>query len=280
MARLREIECATWTDVVAAVEGLTPPDAERNPVWFRGVREAHHQLAPSLMRETIGLTDEDHAAVEEDLFFEFQARAASLRERNLTDWECLFYGRHYGVPTRVMDWTDTFGIALYFALEDIERADATREPAIWVMDPTALNQETWSAADVILPRFLGLDDDEEFWDFGDLLASDGDWRWDGPVAIYPVQINERVRAQRGWFTIHGNDRRPLDEQYPGLLTRLRLRRTCVDEARRFLRLAGLNRFSVYPDLENLAAWIREKNQAWATARRAAAPRRSSRSRGR
>lgn len=272
---VHEVHCESWADVEAALHAVAP--TADHTIWYRGVRERWHQLEPSLMRDTIGLTEGDHDQMEQDMFFEFQARAAELRTRNLTDWEYLFYGRHYGVATRVMDWTDTFGIALYFAIEDWRdtdngrppsaAAEPVREPVIWVMRPTDLNQKTWDVDDIVLPRYLGLDDDDEFWDFGELLASDGEWAWDGPVAIYPVQLNDRVRAQRGWFTIHGNDRRPLDVQYSRLLTKIVLKRSCIEAAQRFLMLSGLNRFSIYPDLENLAGWIRAKNQDWAASRR-------------
>ena len=51
----------------------------------------------------------------------------------------------------------------------------------------------------------------------------------GSGAIYPIQINERVRAQRGWFTIHGDDRRPLEDQLPRLVGRLDLEPEAVRE---------------------------------------------------
>jgi hypothetical protein len=120
--------------------------------------------------------------------------------------------------------------------------------------------------DIILPRYLG-EYGEEYWDFGELLVSGGKWAWDGPVAIYPIQINERVRAQRGWFTIHGNDRRPLEEQFPKLVIKLVLDAPCVTEGHSFLQMSGFNRFSIYPDLENLARWIREERLLWADRRR-------------
>ena len=100
------------------------------------------------------------------------------------------------------------------------------------------------ARDIILPRYFG-EYGEEYWDFGELLVSGGKWAWDGPVAIYPIQINERVRAQRGWFTIHGNDRRPLEEQFPKLVIKLVLDAPCVTEGRSFLQMSGFNRI---PDL--------------------------------
>lgn len=265
---MKTINCETWNDLIAqlriAWEVLAPNDGEL--LWFRGCQDASYKLEPTLMRDTKDLSDRDHDLVERDLFFEFQALARELRHQGLKDWEYLFYARHFGLPTRVLDWTDTFGVALYFALEGIALLPTT-EPAICIINPYALNHETLDERDITLPRYLGVVDDE-YLDFGEMLAANGKWAWDGPVAIYPIQLNDRVRAQRGWFTIHGNDRRSLDEQFPAQVIKLILGKNSHDEIREFLELAGFNRFSIYPDLDNLAGWARDKNLRWADKRRA------------
>lgn len=266
----RVIRCSTWDTLMHALErvyqALDPGDEET--LWYRGATRRSYGLVPSLMRDTEGLSKDDHDLVEQDLFFEFQAHAADLRARNLTDWECMFFGRHYGVPTRVLDWTDTFGVALYFALEtwhrDREESHSVIEadpPAIWAINPYGLNAKSWGTRDIVLPKYLGLFGDD-FWDYGEMLASEGPWPWDSPVSVYPIQLNERVRAQRGWFTIHGNARSPLENQVPKLVMQLVLENGCMNEAFKFLNLAGFNRFSIYPDMENLASWIRKKNLDW------------------
>lgn len=270
---VREIVCDSWSEFK---DGLS--EAERQlsmpgeALWYRGASNETHTLTPSLMRLTQGLTEADHDRFEQDAFFEFQARSAELRHLNLTDWDYLFYARHYRLPTRVLDWTDTLATALYFASENWA-ADGTVDAAVWVMNPYALNAESCDVREIILPKYLGVDSDYDFWDFGELLTATGDWGWKGPVAIYPTQINDRVRAQRGWFTIHGEDRSPLDRQYPELLVKLRLKAGCASEIRELLRIAGLNRFSIYPDLENLALWISADRVAWAAERLASGPER-------
>lgn len=138
-------------------------------------------------------------------------------------------------------------------------------PAIWAINPYALNTKWSDVRDIILPKYLGLFDDE-FWDYGEMLASEGPWPWHSPVAVYPIKLNERVRAQRGWFTIHGNTRSALELQVPELVVQIVLKAGCMNEAFRFLTLAGINRFSIYPDMENLATWIRGKNLDWVARR--------------
>jgi hypothetical protein len=255
----------TLTKIAKAAQQKLSPDKSEG-LWFRGTADSAHQLIPTLMRYTDGLDEDNHDGVEQNLFFEFQAKSPELRSRNLTDWEYLFDSRHHGLPTRLIDWTDTLGVAVYFALEPLMEAALKREPeptaapAVWVVNPYALNEETWDVRDITLPRYLGFrGNDKDYWDFGELLAAEGKWKWDGPVAIYPVQLGDRVRAQRGWFTIHGNSREPLEQQYPQLLWQIILDKKCIEEALQFLELAGFNKYSIYPDRDNLAIWLRQKN---------------------
>lgn len=264
---VNEIVCSTWNGLLEnmrAREGEL--DSSNGVIWFRGCRDCGYELTPSLMRATATLSRADHDQFEQDAFFEFQARSVELRRQGLTDWEYIFYARHFGLPTRVLDWTDTFGTALYFAVENWDE-NANIEPAIWMLNPYSLNEETWGKREIILPKYLGLDDDGDFWDYGELLTASGPWGWDGPVAVFPIQINDRVRAQRGWFTIHGDDRHPIDHQYPGQVTKLIMTRDCIPPAKEFLKLAGLNRFAIYPDLENLSVWIAGERAGWAEGRR-------------
>jgi FRG domain len=267
MAKLLELECESWDDLRnnldKAQKRLGADDYA--DLWFRGCSDHTYKLVPSLMRTTEGLSDKIHYQIEMEFFYEFQARAAELRLRGLTEWEYLFYSRHYGVPTRVLDWTDTLGVSLYFALEDWEKKSKGKQctPAIWITNPFKLNEETWGENDVVLPRNLGFDEKRnQYWDFGEILGLPGDWGWGGPIAIYPIQINDRVRAQRGWFTIHGGDRRALEDQVPRHVVKLLLKGNCITAGLEFLRLGGFNRFSMYPDLDNLATWIREQKEQW------------------
>jgi Lhr-like helicase len=96
------------------------------------------------------------------------------------------------------------------------------------------------------------------YDYGDLL-DDGGVKWKNPVAIYPKQVNARMRAQRGWFTIHGSDRRPLDVLAPERVAKIILEPKAMQEAGNFLTNAGVSHGMLFPDLDGLARELNEKN---------------------
>lgn len=196
-------------------------------------------------------------SIESGLFWDFSARAREIQSSNLTDWDVLFTMRHHGVATRLLDWTTVVGVAIYFAVG--ETADPPA-PCIWLLDPAGMNEHTADTDDIESPRYLalraGAGDD---WDYGDLLA---DWEdvgigWKGPIAIQAPQRDARIHAQRGYFTIHGDDRRPINEQTVGrrklkdFVKRVDIPREAIPGARKFLSRAGIDRYLLFPELESL-----------------------------
>jgi hypothetical protein len=110
--------------------------------WFRGQADADWPLAPSLLRYFSGvpITPDDALRIEDSAVSHFQASAhlhdchAPRVEDALIAW--LAYMQHHHCPTRMLDWTESPFVGLYFAVEQLFERDA----ALWVFPPCDVEQ--------------------------------------------------------------------------------------------------------------------------------------------
>lgn len=104
---------------------------------FRGVCSPAHKLVPK-----IGWVRKDPAdppisvKEEQEALRQFKKRARAHLDISLeNDTEWLVLGRHYGLPTRLLDWTRSPLVAAFFAVDNIKKGDyglmyAVRQPPL------------------------------------------------------------------------------------------------------------------------------------------------------
>jgi hypothetical protein len=147
MAEVREEKPRTFTDYVRLVEQL-----QRNracPLWYRGAG-ALFELLPSLYRHSSKTSVIDLARLESQLTTRFRQRSIPLHSRSLADdLEALFLMQHYGVPTRLLDWTENPFIGLYFAVMSAPCTQQvggqprfSEDAAVWILDPVGWNRDS------------------------------------------------------------------------------------------------------------------------------------------
>ena len=266
---------SAWIEFLKRIENarneLNCSQGAEEEAWFRGHIRSDFALLPSLFRhfeKPNGKNWDDVWATESDLFWEFSARARELHGTTDSDWDCLFAMQHHGTPTRLLDWTEVLGVAVYFATLGVDETQTKDKdgkslppPCVWVLNPNQINLASdWETYDLISPTYLGWDDSEETsYSYGDILLEDG-IGWKHPVAIYPRQKTARIHAQQGWFTIHGNEFKPLEtiKNSDRFLRKIELPFEALPEARDFMNHAGLNHYSLFPDLDNLSKHLRQK----------------------
>ncbi|HBQ19603.1 MAG: FRG domain-containing protein [Sandaracinaceae bacterium] len=236
-------------------------------VWYRGMRRKDWALRPSAYRF-------EHAFDEESAMNVFWARGRSLRDfqdlESQRDWDWYFAARHHGLPTRLLDWSETPIVGLYFGLAGLEEGDA---PRIWLLDPNALNEAAYDDDCVYVPdsdrtRFVNrwLPKEVERGKPTEFVHDEKSFDNRSPIALYPAHTNGRIIAQNGTFTVHGADDRPLETQLGELAGRDEgpMRLTAVDldpqaapTMKRQLAQLGLTPYAVFPDGVHLAQHLTE-----------------------
>ncbi|MCX7378701.1 MAG: FRG domain-containing protein [Alphaproteobacteria bacterium] len=231
--------------------------------WFRGTRNCIYRLVPSLYRHPSIKGTDRLIELEWELLSEFRHEAPPFSNRlppeNL---ELLFLMQHYGIPTRLLDWTENPFIALFFALENArqERAGEEVDATVWILDPVNLNKIAYSNR-ANANRVYGA--------YADELAAyqpSQDAKKVSmllPLAIHGVHNSQRIVAQRGSFTIFGRDTTALDQNsalsgFSGVVKQIRISANSKKQMFDDLFNIGVADSVVYPDLDGLGREIRNR----------------------
>jgi hypothetical protein len=225
-------------DIRVARQSLGNPQI----VWYRGHSSDRYALVPSLHRQESGLSKE------QAIFSEFERTAARLFEKREDDWQTLCDMQHYGLPTRLLDWTEALGVAIAFAV--LDRFETDDNAAVFVLDPAALNRASGLDGIKRIPR-TGFEYKAVYWHNQPFAAH-------YPIAIAPTFKNERMIAQRGAFTVHGQDSSPVEELCPSAIRKVPLPGSALAGAREFLEYADFTSYTIYPDIVGMARHIRKK----------------------
>jgi hypothetical protein len=227
--------------------------------WFRGHRVASWGLRPGWYRNVpagTGVGEEWYT--EPNLLSEVKFRAprhiASIGPMPTSDWEWWYYMQHYGLPTRLLDWTESSLTALYFAVRDLKDGDPPA--AVWMVNPWWINKQTTGNFDI---PYSG----DPF-----LLP----WLPDAgcthtlpkvPVAMKPIHANPRIAVQHGLFTIHGAEADGLDRlQYckndcGPQMEKIEIPSALVSDLKRQLLISGVSETAVYNDLDGLCREVKD-----------------------
>jgi hypothetical protein len=212
-------------------------------IWWRGHSNKDWDVLPGVYRSSLA---KDESSVNTLFKTMSPARYSNCPARiDYCSW--LFLMQHYGLPIRLLDWTLSSLIALFFATEPSgDGVDA----ALWALEPVSLNRDQFGEQNYIFaagePSIESLVE-QAF----TIRAEPRDSR---VAAVLTEQMDLRQMIQQSAFTIHGCDI-PLN-RFQGADTYLAKIIIPKDKRglfREYLDLLGMDRSVLFPDLGNLAA---------------------------
>jgi len=224
-------------------------DAKPGSVWFRGHSDATWQLLPGFMRS-------EYATSETTLLNRFRQSAAMLTDQRPTsffDWTFLM--QHYGVPTRLLDWSESPLTAIYFAVENWADKPGT-DAALWCLWPTDLNRNA-NIIDKVEGQYIPSFEDEELQSYtADSLRQNTRIEL-FPVATIATRNNARIQAQMGTFTIHHNKKIAIEDVGDrSHVAKYVIPHTAKEALSLELKLLGMTRFSLFPELSSVGTILK------------------------
>ncbi|MEZ8020815.1 hypothetical protein BCU97_09185 [Vibrio splendidus] len=226
--------------------------------WFRGMSNKKFKLEPSATREE----NWKYCDIEEHhMIADFIHRARNQINERHDIWGWYSICQHHGIPTRLLDWSESALTALYFAVEDKEDGE---NPAIWVLNPWWLNEESCDITEVFLTDSITTSPSDL--DVLELYKVGSKKLPNSPIAIIPPYIDKRMSAQKACFTVHGTEKNSFEElskqaKQPFLI-QITIRPDCKSNIRADLHSLGVDTSSIYPDLDGLAkavTWNHKNN---------------------
>jgi hypothetical protein len=237
------ITSPVWLNFLESIKQAKADLGSPDMLWYRGHPNADFFLLASLLRYKNGLEKERM------LFTNFKKFSDRILKRRDSEWETLFEMQHYGIPTRLLDWSETFGIALFFATTYNQSHHPDKDAALYLLDPVALNRISGQKQVFRVPEHENtFGYTRIYWEHSPFAAA-------APIALEPIFLNDRMLAQRGMFTVHHDQIDPLEDVFPNAIKKVVLPNAAIPAALEFLELSNLTKFSVFPDLAGIAGYL-------------------------
>lgn len=254
---MNEALVSSWPDLMEQlfVDSWNPEIMRhRSPYAFRGLSNKDYELSTRLMR-----LGGNYAGVERHLLRNFRKYALDdVPKGKDSFWKWLAVAQHFGLPTRLLDWTFSPFVAAHFATCDLERYDV--DGAIWCVNFIETNKLLPKKLQHLLDIDGALNLTIEMLDHAvaslpefDSLALDS-----FAVFLDPPSLDGRIVNQYALFSMMSNPLALLNdwlESRPKLFRKIVIPARLKWEIRDKLDKANITERTLFPGLDGLAGWL-------------------------
>ncbi len=247
------------------LEQLNDISSKHETLWFRGHSSTDYKLNSGLYR--ISANKNEVREQENNMYNAFVNLGSMYIDRFGSglekEWNTLFLMQHYGMHTRLLDWTSSFITALYFA----NYGRSPDKPAtIWALDPLALNKNCHNLYEKQQDNsydsigYITLDTlPNRIKKYTSYFNHDVHIK---SFALMPRRSNERLVSQNGFFTVQGTDNIPLEEEYKSqigkFLYKIELPSSTYESSKKYLQVNGIDYYSLFGGVDGLCRYIKDE----------------------
>ena len=241
-----------WFEILNEVSTFRR-NSTANFIWYRGHSDPSFQLNAGLFRDK-----EEYLSSYlniESKNYTFFLNQCSFMNINEVSWELLFLMQHYGLKTRLLDWTESFATALFFAFKDWNY-DLKKPVHIWLIDPLkynfifteSLTLKTVSSFNKEFPQYCTAELHK--------LHS---------MCIFPARKHHRLIAQSANFILQGNQLTTIDKEIENriksqnlnvsidsIIKKIEIPIDLYKDVYEYLTINSVNDYTLFPDLEGLS----------------------------
>ena len=233
-------------------------DRTRSSYFYRGMRDASYQLTTSLSRNC----KHAYAELEQPLLDNF-INYVRIEDPSINEsvWKAMVIGQHYGLPTRLLDWTHSTLVALHFAnTEDNLDKLSKRDCVVWRIDLRDVNRNLPPKYQEYLERkntfVFSLDGLAEI--AKDLGQYDKDMGSDAMVCFEPPSVDQRIVNQYSFFSAIPSGITDLEaflDTHTEHTVKYVIDKRLRWELRDILDQFNINERMIHPGTDGIAKWL-------------------------
>ena len=233
-------------------------DRTRSSYFYRGMPDAEYKLVTSLSRNCKGFYSE----LEQPLLDNF-IKYVRIEDPTINEsiWKAMVIGQHYGLPTRLLDWTHSTLVALHFAnTEDNLDLLSKRDCVVWRIDMRDLNKnlprkyiEYLRSKKTFVFSLDGLAEVAE-----SISQYDADMGDSAMVCFEPPSVDQRIANQYSFFSVIPNGITDLEaflESHTENTVKYIIDKKLRWELRDVLDQFNINERMIYPGKAGIAKWL-------------------------